>query len=620
MSQSPTVVSPSNAGAVPPAQSVNPCLNTSTGAAMPSLLTTTVPSYTSRTGSLPGGFYPARRPSTLASIVLRKKNEIDILLDGHTVYNTPSYSTHDEIRGSVTLTFDKDTPVDEVLITFEGQACTYVEKLASAAPTSGRTTGRHTFLKLLQPIQSQLLPEDGILRAGETYTLPFLFRVPDRLLPQICSHKVENESIRKHHVQLPPSLGDGTATGDGQVEMDDFAPAMSCISYCIRARAIHQPSPRSRPVEVSHKLTRVRLVPQRDEEPPAELSGNSDYCLRRAKIVKKGFLKFGKLGTLTAETVQPKSLHLPHPSKPITEPITTMTTVRLRFDPMTADEQPPQLGTLVTKLRIHTFFGAAPYRILPEVQHCENWSSLHGVYPQTIELSSRSLSSVTWTRSDDSSSEGSNGLSRRPSTFSALSNATSSLSPIQRKSSVDYFDNETACTGGAPYYYTASIIVPVSLPMAHTQPSSKAPKTFVPSFDCCIVSRRYSLQLSLSYSASGSNKVSTPTITLRSPIQITQEGGTLPEQVAGSDEAIVAEIERQFGLYEQQDQAEGNGGALVDDSSEAHSPVYSYDPPRRNTVANVGAPPEYTAFGSALHRPGEIRLDSPRTYSVSVWG
>ncbi|RMD41055.1 hypothetical protein DV735_g4089, partial [Chaetothyriales sp. CBS 134920] len=582
---------------------------------MPSLMTTTVPSYTSRTGSLPGNFYVARRPSALASMVMRKKNEVDIVLNGHTAHHTPSYSTHDDIQGSATLTFDKDTPVAEVLITFEGQACTYVEKLASAAPVSGRTTGRHTFLKLLQPIQSQALPEDCILRAGQTYTIPFLFKVPDRLLPQICSHKIENESIRKHHLQLPPSLGDGTATAGGQVEMDDLAPAMACISYCIRARVIQLLSPR-RPIEISSKTTRVRLVPQRDEDPPVELSGESDYCLRRAKIVKKGFLKFGRLGTLTAETGQPRSLRLPHPSKPMTEPVTAMTTIRLRFDPMTGDEPPPQLGTLVTKLRVHTFFGAAPYRILPEFQRCENWSNLHGVYPQTVELSSRSLSSVTWTRSDDSSSESSD-YSRRPSAFSALSNATSNMSPIKRQSSDDYLDDDNTTTSGSPFYYTASILVPVSLPMPCVQPSSKTAKTFVPSFDCCIVSRRYSLQLSLSYSTPGSTKVSPPTITLLSPIQISQEGGTRPEHVAGSDEAIVAEIERQFGLYEQQHEAESNADATVDQCS----PVYSDFPGRRSTVANVGAPPEYSAFGGTLHRPpitGEIRVDTPRTYSVSV--
>ncbi|RMZ89477.1 hypothetical protein DV736_g3293, partial [Chaetothyriales sp. CBS 134916] len=582
-----------------------------------SLMTTTVPSYTSRSGSLPANLQ-ARRPSTLASIVLRKKNEVDIVLADSTGL-TPSYSTHDEIRGNVALAFEKDTPIEQVIITFEGQACTYVEKLATSAPTTGRTTGRHTFLKLLQPVQSQHVPEDGILRAGETYRIPFLFNVPDCLLPYVCSHKVERESIRKHHIQLPPSLGDSTTLSDGQLVMDDFAPAMARISYFIRARVIQRLNACSKPVEVAEKIERLRILPQRDEEPPVELSGDSDHCLRRVKMVRKGFLKFGKLGTLTAEATQPKSLRLPHPSKPITEPVTTMTTIRLRFDPMTADEQPPQLGTLVTKLRVHTYFGAAPYRILPEIHRCDNWSNLHGVYPQTIELSSRNLSSVAWTRSDDASSESSD-LSRRPSALSSLSNVTSlmSSSASVRRTSVDY-------DAGAPYY-TASILVPVSLPVP-CMSSSKTLKTFVPSFHCCIVSRSYSLHFSLSYNSPGSTKVSTPTISLKSPLQISQEGGTPPEGAIENDEAIVAEIEHQFGLYEQR-QLEGHEDDH--DLDPAESPVYveygtrrtPIGVDRRNTVPEVGAPPEYNA-GGFMHpsgRSGEVRVSGPRTSSVSVRG
>ncbi|RMZ76408.1 hypothetical protein DV737_g4855, partial [Chaetothyriales sp. CBS 132003] len=595
-----------NAAALLPAHNVNPCLSTSTSTrtssvAMPPLMTTTVPSYTSRSGSLPAGLQAARRPSALASIVLRKRNEIDIVLDDTATALTPSYSTHDEIRGNVALTFDKDTPIEEVIITFEGQACTYVEKLATTAPTTGRTTGRHTFLKLLQPVQGQQWPEDGILRAGQTYRIPFLFNVPDRLLPYVCSHKVESESIRKHHVQLPPSLGDATTSSDGQAVMDDFAPAMARISYFIRARVIQRLNARSKPVEIAEKTERVRILPQRDEEPPVEVTGAGDHCLRRVKMVRKGFLKFGKLGSLTAETSQPKSFRLPHPSKPMTEPVTTMTTIRLRFDPMTPDEQPPQLGTLVTKLRVYTFFGAAPYRILPEIHRCDNWSNLHGVYPHTIELSSRSLSSVTWTRSDDASSDGSD-ISRRPSALSSLSNTTSlmsSSSPLQH-SSAD-------CDSGTPFY-TASILVPVSLPMPCAL-SSKTLKTFVPSFHCCIVSRNYTLHFSLSYSSPGSAKVSTPTISLKTPIQISQEGGAPPEGLAENDEAMVAEIERQFGLYEQR-QLEGHD--LDDLASPAESPV---------TMPEVGAPPEYNAMGGFLHRSaraGDVRVGGPRTSSLEV--
>lgn len=54
-------------------------------------------------------------------------------------------------------------PLDELITTFEGMSATSVEKIASAAPTSGRTSGKHVLLKLLQPVDSNDLPENNLL-------------------------------------------------------------------------------------------------------------------------------------------------------------------------------------------------------------------------------------------------------------------------------------------------------------------------------------------------------------------------------------------------------------------------------------------------------------------------
>lgn len=93
---------------------------------------------------------------------------------------------------------------------------------------------------------------------------------------------------------------------------------------------------------------------------------DSDHAMRKEKNVKKGLFKLGKTGRLVAETSQPKSLHLPHPSKRTGEPIATMATVNLRFDPASPEDVPPQLDSIVSKLKVYTFFGAAPYRVAPK--------------------------------------------------------------------------------------------------------------------------------------------------------------------------------------------------------------------------------------------------------------
>jgi hypothetical protein len=516
---------------------------------MPSLFSTSVPHYTPRARSLPTNVLrDGRRRSTIAGLVLRKKNEIDIVLEGSDTEFVNVYSTHDEIKGLVELRFEKDTHLDELWITFEGQSATYVEKIASTAPTSGRTTGKHTFLRLLQPVDSDDLPVDHILKAGQTYEIPFLFRVPPSLLPYVCSHKVENENVRKPHLELPPSMGDPTISGDGHQLMDDIAPAMSRVSYGVRARATGKLAS-GKPYSLAEQIKKVLIIPARDEAPPLHIEDDSLYMMRRERNVKKGLFKIGKVGRITAETNQPRSFRLPHPSKKITDPITTTTTLTLRFDPATEADQPPALGSIASKMRAYSFFGAAPYRIIPDMHRCDTWSVLHGVYSEAVELSQRNLSTVSWTRHapgsspvSRTSSAVSGDMARRPSTFSN----TSTTSNIPEPSS--------AWNPELPFY-TTQILVPLALP---TPSSSSKPKVFLPTFHSCIISRTYILDLTLSYNTPGTS-VSSPHITLKCPIQISSEGGVPPTNPAFSHSigididdaeqaALLAEIERQFGL------------------------------------------------------------------------
>ena len=469
----------------------------------------------------PGG----RRQSTLQSLGLRKKNDVEIVLDGAEDF-IHSYSTYDEIKGNVILKFEKDTAIDDISITFEGVSLTYVEKVATTAPTTGRTTGRHGFLKLLQPVEAEDLPENRIAKAGNTYSIPFTFVVPDRLLPQICSHTTQSGEVTRAHLQLPPSLGDAAVAGDGQTLYDDLAPDMSKVLYSIRVRMAKR-NPVGHNVELTSKSLKIRIVPGKMEEPPIHVeTGEADYVLRKEKGVRKGLFKLGKIGRIVAETSQPPSLRIPHPTKRSEAPVTTMTTISLRFDPGEADTQPPPLSSCTTKLRSYTFFGAAPYKTLPAASAQDNWSSLHGLYPDTVELSSRNLSTVTWTKHE---SDGSNSdLMRRPSTFSDFS-VHSIPEPTE------------AYAKGLPFW-TASVLVPISLP-------TNSRKTFVPSFHSCIISRSYTLELNISYSSPGTS-VGSSSIVLKSPIQISSEGGKPPEAIQESEATLAAEIERQFYAFE----------------------------------------------------------------------
>jgi len=83
-----------------------------------------------------------------------------------------SFTTGDQIDGTVSITAAVDTPFDSIDIEFIGSSRTYVEHISSAAAMSGRTEAHQQFLKLQQPRLHLLYPSDRILCAGQTYSSP----------------------------------------------------------------------------------------------------------------------------------------------------------------------------------------------------------------------------------------------------------------------------------------------------------------------------------------------------------------------------------------------------------------------------------------------------------------
>jgi len=515
------------------------------------------------TQSVTNGPYVRRGSATLEALTrgMRKKSELEVVLDGKDEF-IRTYSTFDQISGHVQLKFEKDTLINDLNIVFEGQAQTYVEKVATASPTTGRTTGKHTFLRVQQPISPDSLPENMFATANTTYTLPFSFIVPDRLLPYVCSHKVTNDEVKEEHLQLPPSIGDPMLSGAGNTLMDDLAPEMAKIGYSIKARVGKASPTTGRLLDSEEKIVRIRIVSAREEGPPLSIDEEStSYILRKEKNVRKGVFKIGKkLGRLSAEVAQPRSLRLPAPTNAERSPVTTMAAVTLRFDPATQQEQPPQMANLAAKLKAYTFFGAAAYRFIPEVSRCDNWSTVHGLYPETVTLSCRNIGSVVWTKHNPENtkrtgSKEQNELDRRDSNLSTASSASSSSSASIPCASSSY-------DSSLPFY-TAKVLVPVSLPHTSTSgdetqtTSTKSPVSlnrnskriiFTPTFHSCIISRTYALELGLSFhpassSGSSTNALTHSSMTLRTPIQISQEGTNAPLADVGNAQLDLGLVE-----------------------------------------------------------------------------
>jgi hypothetical protein len=403
--------------------------------------------------------------------------------------------------------------------------------------------------------------------------------VPDRLLDHQCTHRVERPQVHEAHLRVPPSIGDPMLAGDGQTLQDDMAPEMSKIQYTVRARMVKALATGSKPSDVADKAIKVRVVPAVEEDPPLNINKDSkDFELRKEKDVKKGLFK-GKLGRIIAEAPQPSGFRLPAPKSRSSCPISTMTTLHLRFDPVDDKHQPPTLESIVSKLRAQTFFGSVPFGSLPSKSTFSAWDTQRGHYVQPIELSSRCISSVEWQKHEGRVSSGTS-LSRHQSNSSDHSTASANYIP----------EPSAAYRPGTPFY-TAKVLVPMSLPKN---------KTFPPTFHSCSISRTYVLDLNVSYHTIGAN-VSAPSIQLRLPIQIS---------AAGNPDAVVTISE---------EEAEAIAAREVDEElAEGRFSPRSVAPPMQI--------PEYserqTSMLPAIQGPGHAneQQQRPPGYSLMGWG
>jgi hypothetical protein len=360
---------------------------------------------------------------------------------------------------------------------------------------SSRSEAFHQFLKLQQPRLDRLYPAEGILKAGQSYEFPFLFVIPAHLLPKVCQHKVATPEVHEAHLQLPPSFGDKDVLGKGET-IDDMVPDMASIRYGIFARITKKKEQGGETIKMSvaTKVQRVRVMPAALEQPPLDVSQDSEqFVLRKEKTIKKGLLK-GKLGTLIMEASQPPSLRLSPRSRSEGQ-ATTMATIMLRFDPAEATSLPPRLGSLSNKLKVYTYYASTARSDYPRKANA-GLDLSQGIYSDQVSLSARCVANAEWQKHDPTRPT---NFERRDSTLSMSSIVTPNDTPAPSAS----YEN------GRPYY-TTKLLVPITLPDT---------KTFVPTFHSCLVSRTYALKMELGLHA-GINS----SLKLRVPFQISCGG------------------------------------------------------------------------------------------------
>lgn len=407
--------------------------------------------------------------------------------------------------------------------TTTGTTKTTVDQIGNVSQ-SGASLASHTFLKLTQPIDEDDYPKPRIAAVGKTYRFPFTFVVPDQLLPRSCNHHIAHPKIKDNHLQLPPSLGDPEMSGYGSTVLDDLTPAMLTIVYAVDVKLVRIHERDGHRIILAEKQHKVRITPVSYEQPPVAIDSqtpSNEYCLRAEKKIKKGLLK-GRIGSVVMEAAQPPHLQLPLPGSAAFVQPTTMATVNLRFDPADDRCELPRLGVLSSRLKAHTYYSSTPFQDVPN-RTSVVFDILHGVHTDAVSLSSRNMQAAPWQKHAPHTSA-SHVTFRRDSTTST--NTTPCPAPTQTYSAEKPF-------------YTAQLIVPVTLPST---------KLFVPTFQSCLASRCYILDLTLGVSVPGGTPGAGTTLHLKVPVQLTSGGNMSTCRSSSNEETAfdTTEIDEYF--------------------------------------------------------------------------
>lgn len=359
---------------------------------------------------------------------------------------------------------------------------------------------------------------------------------------------------------LPPSMGDPELAGFGGALLDDLAPEMSKITYGIKARITQVREADSAVLVLADKTRKIRVKPAYEEQPPLNIDpSDGEYRLRQEKAIKKGFFK-GKLGTLTAQSAQPKALMIPGARTSDNCPIATRAKVLLRFDPADESHTPPRLGSLASKIKVSTYYASAPRHGVP-TRSSLGFDLTQGVYQETISLSSLCVASAQWVKRT---------AAENPIAEDNLLRRDSGISDCSMVSANNAF-NAGIPTGSKDYkggcFYTAQIVVPITLPTN---------KNFLPTFHSCLISRVYALSLTLTAHAPG---VTDPSLHLKVPVQLAAEGSD-----TGNANARARRAE----------------SVAATDTDDIFTPR-SVAPPTAS-ARNNDLPPEYVAFASNTAR------------------
>lgn len=254
------------------------------------------------------------------------------------------YTTGSVISGVAALSANYDVDVAALDISFLGTAT-----ISLSSQYEFRTV-QHEFLLLKMPAVNEYLPESKVLKANETYTIPFNFTVPQRLC-NTCKHACSSVDVVEKHGRLPPTLRCNNK--------NDELPSTTLVAYSVRALLTRYDDGTT---VTDQGWQTVVVLPQLPEDPPLDLSTTKNRCgFSMTRSIRDGRFR-SPTGNLTASTTQPHAITLAADGRGA---VGSWAQVDFEFLPFRSDVRPPQIHVKSVKLRATTLYSTTAFDRVP---------------------------------------------------------------------------------------------------------------------------------------------------------------------------------------------------------------------------------------------------------------
>ncbi|KAG5655393.1 hypothetical protein KAF25_006896 [Fusarium avenaceum] len=414
----------------------------------------------------------------------KKDSPFEIHVDTHS--ETKIFTSGSTISGFVTIAAQTQIPFQDVQVNLIGTTTTCGHAFQYGTPFV-----THTFLQLRMPISPSALPPSRTLEVGRSYTIPFVFVVPDELSPAVCGH--QNTAVWERHLRPPPSIGIWGC--------NDLTGGSARVDYMIRARLVLGKDKRGKAQNLDENYP-IKVLPIFPEQPPLHINtSDSEYCLVKTKTIKT--MTRTKMGVLRASATQPRPIVICLDDLGASE---SQIPINLEYIPESPGGTPPGIRVKSATIETFTSFWLGQAGHLPDHhQRPSNtaspiapWSTSH---PLVLDRSNK----VTWERKHPSCSAD-DSQRRAPESIRTIHEHITETSkcPGSRSVGEEFAPSKIES-------YKASILQPFKFPTEKL--------FFLPTFYSCLLSRTYRIRLTL---AVGVGAYST-TISLVLPLQVAAE-------------------------------------------------------------------------------------------------